>query len=255
MTLLATVRNGAGGRIPPVTRLAILCGFGIFFVGLLVFKPVAGGAPTAPALTSGAQLLPSGSALAETQALLDPSAVYLPATTAKPSSSLAEAVQPEDSPLAGFEPILRFTPGKVPDLTLETAKAVAITPSLAVPLVEWEPFTTLGRAKLTQDAITPRGLYFEVFPLSAVEKCLIKGKVGNIIIKDSQSGAINAKSPPQESHLEMIIGIDSMGLQSPGVVVRSSGNPGVDAAIRAWSAQVDWAKRLPPGSYRLNIGP
>lgn len=255
MALLATVRNVAGGRLPPLTRLAVLCGFGIFFIGLLVFKPVAGGAPAALALTSGAQLLPNGSALAEIQSLLDPSVVYLPASSAKPANSLLEDFQPEDAPLAGFDPILRFTPGKVPDLTLEAAKAVAVSPTLAVPLSAWDPYTTLGRAKLTQDTITPRGLYFEVFPLSAVGKSVIKGKVGNITIKDVSSGAINAKNPPQESHLEMIIGIDSMGLQSPGVVIRSSGNPGVDAAIRAWSAQVDWAKRLPPGSYRLNVGP
>lgn len=255
MALLATVRQVAGGRLPPATRFAVLFGFAIFFVGLLVFKPVAGGSPSALVLTSGAQLLPPGSALAETQALLDPSVVYLPPTSSRPTSSLVEVAQPEDAPLAGFAPILRFAPGVKPDLTLEAPKAVAVTPPLAIPLVEWEPYTTIGSAKLTQGALSPRGLYFEVFPLNSTSKSIISGKIGNIVIKDTKSGAINAKSPPQESHLEMIIGVDSMGLQSPGVVVRSSGNPGVDAAIRAWSAQVDWAKRLPPGSYRLNVGP
>ena len=36
MGLLSTVRNVAGGRLPPATRFAVLCGFGIFVVGLLV---------------------------------------------------------------------------------------------------------------------------------------------------------------------------------------------------------------------------
>jgi hypothetical protein len=67
MGLLSTVRNVAGGRLPPATRFAVLCGFGVFVVGLLIFKPVSGGAPAAKPLTAGAVLLPPGNALAETQ--------------------------------------------------------------------------------------------------------------------------------------------------------------------------------------------
>ena len=259
MGLLSNVRNVAAGRLPPATRFAVLCGCGVFVVSLLVFKPVSGGAPAAKPLTAGVALLPPGNALAETQSLLDPSVAFLPTTQARPVVAGPDDIQVEDSPLAGFDPILRFAPGKPVDLTLESEKPVAVAPQSAIPLAAWDPFTTLGSAPLTQGAIPPRVLFYEVYALSGVSKLLSSGKIGNIIIKNNLSGVKNDKNTPQDgdfsSHLELIIGVDSLGLQSPGVLTRSSGNPKVDAAVISWSAQVPWAKRLPPGSYRLVVGP
>jgi len=255
MGLLSTVRNVAGGRLPPATRFAVLCGFGVFVVGLLVFKPVAGGAPAALPLTSGTVLLPPGNALAETQALLDPSAAYLPAGFSKSPLAAVDDVQVEDSPLAGFDPILRFAPGKPVDLTLESEKPVAAVPHAAIPLSQWEPFSTLGSANLTQGAIPPRSFFCDVSDLGGSRKSILKGKIGNIIINSDKNGAKSDKDAPILSTLELIIGVDSMGLQAPAQIVRSSGNSGVDAAVVTWSTQVPWAKRLPPGSYRLTVGP
>lgn len=255
MGLLSTVRNVAGGRLPPATRFAVLCGFGIFVVGLLVFKPVSGGVPAAKPLTSGTVLLPPGNALAETQTLLDPSAAYLPVGASKSPVAVAEDIQVEDSPLSGFDPILRFAPGRQVDLTLESEKPVAVAPHAAIPLQQWEPFSTLGSANLTQGAIPPRSLYYEVSDASGAKKAILKGKIGNLIIKNNKSGAKNEKDPPLLSPLELIIGVDSMGVQAPAMVIRSSGNAGVDAAVVSWSTQVPWAKRLPPGAYRLTVGP
>lgn len=255
MGLLSTVRNVAGGRLPPATRFAVLCGFGVFFVGLLVFKPVSGGAPAAKPLTSGAVLLSPGNALAETQTLLDPSAAYLPAGASKSPVAVAEDIQVEDSPLSGFDPILRFAPGKQVDLTLESEKPVAVAPYAAIPLQQWDPFNTLGSANLTQGKIPPRRLYYEVSDASGAKKTILKGNIGDIIIKNDKSGVKNDKDPPLLSPLELIIGIDSLGVQAPAMIVRSSGNAGVDAAVVSWSTQVPWAKRLPPGAYRLTVGP
>ncbi len=255
MGLLSTARNVAAGRLPPATRFAVLCGCGLFIGCLLVFKPVAGGGAAAKPLTSGVALLPPGNALAESQSLLDPSAAYLPVSQAKEKVAAADVSQVEDSPLAGFDPILRFSPGRPVDLTLESEKATAPAAQVAIPLSEWEPFATLGSANLTQGGLTPRTLFFEIFALSGAEKPISKGKIGNIIIKKGQSGALDAKMPPILSYLELIIGVDSMGLQAPGVITRSSGDPRVDAAVVSWSAQVPWAKQLPPGSYRLVVGP
>lgn len=255
MGLLTTVRNVAGGRLPPATRFALLCGFGVFVVGLLVFKPVSGGAPAAPPLTGGTMLLAPGNALAETQALLDPSAAYLPVGAAKSPLAAVEDVQIEDSPLLGFDPILRFAPGKQVDLTLESEKPVAAAPHLAIPLNQWEPFSTLGSANLTQGVIPPRSFYYELSDVGGAKRAILKGKVGNIIVKNDQSGAKIDKNAPLLSTLELIIGVDSMGVQAPATIVRTSGHPGVDAAVVSWSTQVPWAKRLPPGSYRLIVGP
>ena len=255
MGLLSTVRNVAGGRLPPATRFAVLCGFGVFVVGLLIFKPVSGGAPAAPTLTAGTVLLPPGNALAETQALLDPSAAYLPAGSPKSPLAAVDEVQVEDSPLPGFDPILRFSPGKPVDLTLESEKPVAVVPYAAIPLNQWEPFSTLGSANLTQGMIAPRSFYYDVSDIGGAKKSILKGKVSNITIKSEKNGAKSDKDAPLSSHLELIIGVDSMGLQAPAQIVRSSGNSAVDAAVVSWSAQVPWAKRLPPGSYRVTVGP
>jgi hypothetical protein len=169
--------------------------------------------------------------------------------------AVVDDVQVEDSPLPGFDPILRFAPGKPVDLTLESEKPVAAVPHAAIPLNQWEPFSTLGSANLTQGAIPPRSLFYDISDIGGVKKSLLKGKVGNILIKSGYSGDKNEKNAPLLSTLELIIGIDSMGLQAPAQIVRSSGNSGVDAAVVSWSTQVPWAKRLPPGSYRLTVGP
>jgi hypothetical protein len=255
MGLLSTVRNVAGGRLPPATRFAVLCGFGVFVVGLLIFKPVSGGAPAAKPLTAGAVLLPPGNALAETQALLDPSAAYLPAGSAKSPLAAVDEVQAEDSPLPSFGPILRFAPGKPVDLTLESEKPVAVVPYAAIPLNQWEPFSTLGSANLTQGTIAPRSFYYDVSDVGGAKKSILKGKISNISVKNEKDGAKSEKYAPLPSTLEMIIGIDSMGLQAPAQIVRSSGNSAIDAAVVSWSTQVPWAKRLPPGSYRVTVGP
>ena len=255
MGLLSTVRDVAGGRLPPATRFAVLCGFGVFVVGLLIFKPVSGGAPAAQPLTAGAVLLPPGNALAETQALLDPSAAYLPAGSPKSPLAAVDDVQVDDSPLAGFDPILRFAPGKPVDLTLESEKPVALVPYAAVPLNQWEPFSTLGSVNLTQRAIDPRSFYYDVSDVGGAKKSILKGKVTNISIKNEKNGAKSDKNAPLLSSLELIIGIDSLGLQAPAQIVRSSGNAAVDAAVVSWSSQVPWVKRLPPGSYRVTVGP
>jgi len=255
MGLLSTVRNVAAGRLPPATRLAVLCGCGVFVVGLLVFKPVAGSVPQAKPLTAGVVLLPPGDALAETHSLLDPSLAFLPATRPKTPALGSDELQVEEVPLAGFDPILRFTPDKPVDLTLESEKPVAVAPQQAIPLSAWEPFATLGSVNLTRSAIPPRVLFFEVFPLGGGPKLLFSGKIGTMVVKNDKSGVFSSKNAPLPSHVEIILGVDAMGVQGPGVIVRSSGSPGVDSAVLSWSGQVPWAKRLPPGSYRVVVGP
>lgn len=255
MGLLSTARNVAAGRLPPATRFAVLCGSGFFVACLLLFKPVAGGGAAAKPLTAGVALLPPGNPLAETQTLLDPSAAYLPPSQARERAVVAEVTQVEDSPLAGFDPILRFSPSRPVDLTLESEKPSAPPAHAAIPLTQWDPYSTLGRANLTQGALEPRGLFYEVFTLSGASKPVLNGKIGNIIIKKASSGASEAKSTPILSYMELVLGVDAMGAQAPGVIIRSSGDPKVDAAVVSWSAQAPWAKRLPPGSYRLVVGP
>jgi hypothetical protein len=255
MRLLGVIRSLTGGQVPPVTRTAMIVTGVAFFSALIIFKPQAGGLPPAPALTVAAELLPPDSPLAESQGLMDTSTIYLPSAKSVPLQAAKETIQPEDAPLPGFEPILRFSPGKPVDLPLEVEKSTAVDPRLATPLSLTEPFKSFGSANLAQGSIVPRGVYFEIYSLSGAKKYVLNGNIDEKMYKKHFSGIKNDKNAPLWSSLELRIGIDTMGQQAAPMVVKSSGFSAVDLAVRNWAGEVEWARRLPPGAYRLIVGP
>lgn len=255
MRLLGVIRSLTGGQVPPVTRTAMIVTGVAFISALIFFKPQAGGNPPAPTLTVMTELLPPNSSLAESQVLMDASTIYLPVAKTAPIQGPKETIQPEDAPLPGFEPILRFVPGKPVDLPLEVEKSVATPPQLATPLSLTEPFKSFGSANLAQGAISPRGFYFEVYGISGSKNYIFNGNIDEKSYFKYFNGIKNDKSAPLWSALELRIGIDTMGQQAAPLVVKSSGYSAVDAAVRSWAAEVEWARRLPPGAYRLVVGP
>ena len=78
MRALSTFRNLTGGRLPPLTRTALLCGLVVFLLTLVVFRPGAGGEAPAQPLSNGVRLVAPGDARTESVVLLDTSAVYFP---------------------------------------------------------------------------------------------------------------------------------------------------------------------------------
>ncbi len=255
MRLLGAIRSLTGGQVPPVTRTAMIVTGLAFISALIFFKPQAGGNPPAPTLTVTTELLAPNSSLAESQGLMDVSTIYLPVAKSAPVREAKETIQPEDAPLPGFEPILRFSPGKPVDLPLEVEKPTALAPQLATPLPLTEPFKAFGSANLTQGAIAPRGVYFEIYSISGSKKYIFNGNIDEKSHYKYFSGIKNDKNAPLWSFLELRIGIDTMGQQAAPLVVKSSGYVLVDAAVRNWAADVEWARRLPPGAYRLVVGP
>jgi hypothetical protein len=51
------------------------------------------------------------------------------------------------------------------------------------------------------------------------------------------------------------IGIDAFGLQAPPVLLSVSGNPSQDDVFLQWAGRQPWSTWLPPGGYRVEIGP
>jgi hypothetical protein len=257
MRALSTFRNLTGGRIPPLTRTALLCGLGLFLLTLLVFKPGAGGNAPANALTNGVRLVAPGDARTESVVLLDSSAVYFPARSALAGVGRTEVGQPEDAPFDKSTPVLQFDPTKPlgKASTLQVPRRDTPAPAKAVPLVEGAPFTTFGTKGYAGDGLSPRVAFFEIYQLSGGSKPVINGKIAHFNDFNGNKDASLTKFNPFSSNFEVILSVDSFGKAPLGSEVRHSGSKVLDQAIRRWAAGVDWSGRLTPGAYRLIVGP
>ena len=257
MRALSTFRNLTGGRIPPLTRTALLCGLGLFLLTLLVFKPGAGGIAPAQPLANGVRLVAPGDARTESVVLLDTSAVYFPAKSALGGVGRSEVGQPEDAPFARFAPTLQYDPSRtqVQESALRVPRREMPPPAKAVPLAEAAPFTSFGTKGYAGSGLSPRAAFFEVYPLSGGNKCLMSGKVTHFNNKNGVKIELNSKNAPFESNFEVILSVDSFGKAPLGSEVRHSGSKELDEAIRLWASGIDWAGQLPPGAYRLIVGP
>lgn len=257
MRALSTFRNLTGGRIPPLTRTALLCGLGLFVLTLVVFKPGAGGNDPAQPLANGVRLVVPGDARTESVVLLDTSAVYFPSKSALGGVGRSEVGQPEDAPFARFAPALQFDPArsKVQDSTLKVPRPEVPLPAKAVSLAEVAPFTTFGSQGYAGDGLSPRAGFFEVYPMSGGLKPIISGKITHFNRENGKKDEFISNSSPFKYHFEVILSVDSFGKAPLGSEVRHSGSNELDAAIRRWATGNDWAGLLPPGVYRLIVGP
>ena len=257
MGALSTFRNLAGGRLPPLTRTALLCGLTVFIGALVFFSPGAGGRPAAQPLTQGVRLVPPGDARTESVVLLDSSAVYLPSPARSAKAGRGEVGQPEDAPFAASLPILQFDPAKPlgKDSTLQVPRQVVPPATQAIPLTSQEPLTTFGSKGFRDLKLEPRAAFFEIYPLEWGYKSLINGNVAHFNSKNGEKGINFSKNTPLGESFEVILSVDSMGQSPLGAILRHSGSKPLDAAIMRWAVSVDWSKRLPPGVYRLIVGP
>jgi hypothetical protein len=257
MRALSTFRNLTGGRLPPLTRTALLCGLAVFLLTLLIFRPGAGGEVPAVPLTNGVRLVPPGDARTESVVLLDTSAVYFPAKSTLAGGGRSEVGQPEDAPFAKSAPVLQFDPSKPPakESTLQVPRQQAPSPAKAVPLFEAEPFTTFGTKGYAGQGIESRMAFFEVYPISGAFNPVLSGKITQFSDENGIKDTFFIKNNPFKSKFELILSVDSFGKSPLGGVVRLSGSRALDDAVRRWAAGVDWASQLPPGVYRLIVGP
>jgi len=257
MGALSTFRNLAGGRLPPLTRTALLCGFSAFVGALVFFSPGAGGRPAARPLAQGIRLVPPGDVRTESVVLLDSSAVYLPAPSKSAKSGRGEVGQPEDTPFAKATPILQFDPAKPlgEDSTLQVPRQTIPAAAQAIPLAAQEPLTTFGSKGFRDLKIEPRAAFFEVFSMEGGYKSLINGKIAHFDDKNKTSEVRFDKNAPLGGNFEVILSVDSLGQAPLGAVLRHSGSKALDDAVRRWAGTIPWGQRLPPGVYRLVVGP
>lgn len=261
MSSFSAIRDLAGGRMPSITRTALVSGLVVFLLTILVFHPQAGGEKPAAPLPPGVVLIPPGDTRMESLVLLDSSVAYLPARLPRARVGQGEVGQPLEAPFAQFSPTLLVDPGKYDvvqmndRLPLEAAKASVPTPVQAIPLPRWEPYATLGMKPLKNLEIPARPPFYEVYPISGALKPLLSGKINHkgVFFKE-----ISGKTPINTLGLgkvEIHLGVDSMGICAPGVMIRSSGDVDLDRAVLRWAGEVEWARQLPPGYYRLAVGP
>lgn len=255
MRLLVVIRNLTGGQVPPLTRTAMILAAIIFLSGIILFKPQSGGQPRLVKIAPTVQMLNSSNPLVESQTLLDPSIVYIPQTKLRVVQSVISPTQSEDAPLPGFNPILRFSPARPVDLALESPKTVTPDTHWAVPLSDIHPFTAFGSTDLAQNSIKPRGLLYEIYPISGAKNPILKGNIALVIEEKRKILDKKWENQPLWSPVELFIGIDSMGIQAPARIIKSSGDSEVDLAVKEWTGEVNWARLLPPGAYRLILGP
>jgi hypothetical protein len=256
MRLLRSIRELTGGQVPPITRRATIAVGILFIISLIIFKPQAKVYPRAQSLAQPVQLLPAGSALAENESLMDSSIIYLPpATTQRRVIPSTDSMQMEDAPLPGFGPQFRFSPTRPLDLSLETEKSQAPSAYQAIPLKDTQPFASMGSANLSQSSMEPRVGLYEVYPVSGANKPVLNGKLPSKISFTGKNPIKNSKNSPLLLNLELLIGLDSMGMQSQARLLQSSGDVEVDNAVKEWSSSMDWGRLLAPGFYRLVIGP
>jgi hypothetical protein len=256
MRSLRTIRDLAGGRLPPLTRRALVAVLFVFVATLVLVRPTDGGLPAVESLRAGVRWVAKGDGATEAAVLLDPSVAYMPSKLiSAPEATMSGPKTSEETPFGHLERRLHIDPIKGDEPLLRVAEPTAPTLASAVPLSQAEPFITFGRANMTQSSLAPRQGSFEVLPINGAFKPLISGILPPLDIKKGNFSDKNKGNDPLVAIFEATIGVDSLGLQGLPALVRSSGDRSVDRGIMTWAAGVPWAKHLPPGTYRLTVVP
>jgi hypothetical protein len=126
---------------------------------------------------------------------------------------------------------------------------------LAIPLTAQEPLTTFGSQGFRDLKLEPRAAFFEVFPIQGGYKSIISGKITLSVDKFNEIEVSSPKNTPLGGNFEVILSVDSLGQAPLGAILRRSGSKALDEAVRRWAASTEWGQRLPPGVYRLVVGP
>ena len=256
MRSLGTIRDLAGGRVPPLTRTALIAGLAVFLAALVLVRPTDGGLPKAEPLRGGVRWVAADHAPTEGVLLLDPSVAYLPGRLINPVDLRPAGPRPsEETPFARLDRRLGHDPQKTAAAPIKLADPSSPSPANSSSLAAAEPFTTFGRANLTQSGASPRVGVFEVYPVSGAKKPSITGILPHFESFSSNNKKNNNNLAPLWGSYEAIVGVDSLGQAGLPAMSRSSGDAGVDQALGRWAASVPWARHLAPGTYRLVVSP
>jgi len=240
----------ASGRIPrPALVIAWTC--------LLVF--VAAWTLLSPGHRSQPRLLPQApfslllslsSPWLDRAELADPSGLFLRSPTGP--SQVAVLAQPEATPFLAYGSDLRTQPSQPLNLDPFSQATPPTTPVAVLLEPENQPLRTLGQTA-PQRLPVSRTPIAEVFSdsgelITRLESTSL-GKASDIH-KYLSNNILSIKNP-----IELRLGTDSFGLQSQPYMTISSGNSDFDQAALDWASNQAWGRLLPPGSYRIRVGP
>lgn len=240
----------ANGRVPLGPRLLAWTCLLLFLGAWAALDPGHRAAPRLVPAPPEAFLLPPRSPWVERAELADPASLFLRAP-----SRLADVpvtAQPEATPFLAYGPDLRTQPGQPLSALPTSGKATSQSPSALLLRPDPYPLRTLGQAANASPP-TPRRPIGEVFSDSG--EVLLQLEIAEYAsaIKIHKLLSISALS--SKNAAEFRIGIDAFGLQAKPFLTLSSGDSTLDQAALEWAASQPWASRLPPGSYRLRVGP
>lgn len=241
----------ASGRLPPLTRIALLAGLGALLALVVLFEPVHPGAPRAVAGPAFAQVLDPRAAWAERAALQEGGAWLLssPAENTRP----ADVAQPDASPFGAYGPELAQDPAK--PLALPGSNAATPWKNLdaAFPWQADNPYLTLGQKGALDAKVSAYKVKIVVYSDNNEVVFSRDFRPEDESFKSSKALSINDLSLIMP--VELRLGLDNFGVQSNPYLLRTSGDSFRDQAVLDWARQLPWARWLRPGSYRVVIGP
>ena len=145
------------------------------------------------------------------------------------------------------EPELRLEEHLPPVSGLSGKPITLAKPTDALPT----PWTTpavlgFGRAEVAVEPLPARGAYVEVVAM----------RTGERVFGDRLDASLK---PPTDKHwapLQFLVAVDAAGLVGPLILTERSGVEEVDHYFRNYLAQTyRLGHRLPPGKYRVSVGP
>jgi hypothetical protein len=240
----------ASGRIP---RPALVVAWACLLLFVAAWTLLAPGHRSQPRLLPqdpSSLLLSSASPWLDRAELADPSGLFLRSPTGP--SQVAVLAQPEATPFLAYGSDLRTQPSQPLNLNPLSQKTSPVTAVAVLLEPENQPLRTLGQA-------VPRQLPASRMPIAEVFSDsgeLITRLESTSIGQSSEihkllsNNILSIKNP-----IELRLGTDNFGLQSQPYLTISSGNSALDQAALDWASRQAWGRLLPPGSYRIRVGP
>lgn len=240
----------ASGRVPLVPRLLAWSTLSLLLGAWVVLDPGHQASPRLLPASPDTLLLPPRSPWVERAELADPASLFL--RSPSPLAEVPVTAQPEATPFLAYGPDLRTQPGQ-PLSTLPAASPLSAPQPLSILLKpEPYPFRTLGQVSKPSPP-PPRPPTSEVFSDSG-ELMMSVAITGTTQAKEIHK-ALSKNGINYSYATEFRFGIDAFGLQARPFLTRSSSDAAFDQAALEWVIVQPWASQLPPGSYRLRVGP
>ncbi len=201
--------------------------------------------PAQPDPSPGLRMLADDSAWLDRARLADPAFLVTPPV--RPVAGGADGSMPEATPFPPIPPDFVASPEGAFKLPL-----ASVDP--AEPLMT-DPFPKLDRPLETIGERVPRAL-----PLARAPILRATSLDGRLVIErpledESLVKSLFINDLSYKNLPTLGLGIDAFGLQGAPVLLAGTGVADRDEALLQWATKQPWASWLPPGAYRVEVGP